>query len=61
MVICAGQEPLRELQISQAAESLRFHLIGGARVAGNWMPSGRFASHAGGALVGITPLAVWLP
>ncbi len=42
VVICAGQEPLRELQISQAAESLRFHLIGGARV-GNWMPSGRFA------------------
>ncbi|EJS3854534.1 FAD-dependent oxidoreductase, partial [Pseudomonas aeruginosa] len=34
VVICAGQEPLRELQISQAAESLRFHLIGGARVAG---------------------------
>ncbi len=33
VVICAGQEPLRELQISQAAESLRFHLIGGARVA----------------------------
>ncbi|EVT87960.1 2,4-dienoyl-CoA reductase [Pseudomonas aeruginosa VRFPA09] len=34
VVICAGQDPLRELQISQAAESLRFHLIGGARVAG---------------------------
>ncbi|MDF5938405.1 FAD-dependent oxidoreductase [Pseudomonas aeruginosa] len=53
VVICAGAEPLRELQIRQAAESLRFHLIGGARVAGNWMPSGRFArGHAGGALVG---------
>lgn len=53
VVICAGQDPLRELQISQAAESLRFHLIGGARVAGELDAKRAIREgHAGGALVG---------
>ncbi|MFR0691122.1 FAD-dependent oxidoreductase [Enterobacterales bacterium AE_CKDN230030158-1A_HGKHYDSX7] len=33
VVICAGQEPLLELQPTQAAENLRYHVIGGASVA----------------------------
>ncbi|MFZ5957100.1 FAD-dependent oxidoreductase [Pseudomonas knackmussii] len=33
VVICAGQEPLLELQPTQAAENLRHHVIGGARLA----------------------------
>ncbi|MDP2008117.1 MAG: NADPH-dependent 2,4-dienoyl-CoA reductase [Rubrivivax sp.] len=34
IVLCAGQEPLRELQAPLAAAGLRVHLIGGAREAG---------------------------
>lgn len=33
VVICAGQEPLLELQPTQPAENLRHHVIGGARIA----------------------------
>ena len=33
VVICAGQEPLLELQPTLAAENLRYHVIGGANVA----------------------------
>ncbi|KAF1051913.1 MAG: 2,4-dienoyl-CoA reductase [Stenotrophomonas maltophilia] len=33
VVICAGQEPLLELPATQAAEHLRYHIIGGARLA----------------------------
>ncbi|MCP8465320.1 NADPH-dependent 2,4-dienoyl-CoA reductase [Pseudomonas sp. ZM23] len=33
VVICAGQEPLLELQPTQPAENLRHHVIGGARMA----------------------------
>ncbi|MCL6690925.1 NADPH-dependent 2,4-dienoyl-CoA reductase [Pseudomonas sp. R3.Fl] len=33
VVICAGQEPLLELHPTQAAENLRHHIIGGARLA----------------------------
>lgn len=33
VVICAGQEPLLELQPTQPAENLRHHIIGGARMA----------------------------
>ena len=34
VVICAGQEPLCELQPVQGSDHLRLHLIGGARRAG---------------------------
>ena len=34
IVLCAGQEPLRELQAPLVAAGLRVHLIGGAREAG---------------------------
>jgi 2,4-dienoyl-CoA reductase (NADPH2) len=33
VVLCAGQEPLRELAAPLAAEGVRTHLIGGADVA----------------------------
>ena len=33
VVVCAGQEPLRELEAPLAAAGLRVHLIGGARLA----------------------------
>ncbi|RFQ19125.1 NADPH-dependent 2,4-dienoyl-CoA reductase, partial [Pseudomonas sp. ATCC 13867] len=33
VVICAGQEPLLELQPTLPAENLRYHVIGGANVA----------------------------
>jgi 2,4-dienoyl-CoA reductase (NADPH2) len=33
VIVCAGQEPLRELQEPLKAAGLRVHLIGGADVA----------------------------
>lgn len=41
VVVCAGQDPLRELQGPLEAAGINVHLIGGLTLRLNWMPNGR--------------------